>query len=98
MLSLFLLGSAEERLGLKMRVHGYEVTGANADTITTEVNRVLEGVHSMMQNPQFANTQRHLRLQFEAEATRREQKQVWHDLERSTVFESATELGPVMEE
>jgi putative Mg2+ transporter-C (MgtC) family protein len=98
LLCLFLLGHAEEAFGLKLRVHAYEVTGPSADEITAEVNRILEGVHAMMDDVQVATTKQHVRLQFTMEGTRRGQAQILHALEQSSVFESATELGPVYTE
>jgi putative Mg2+ transporter-C (MgtC) family protein len=95
LLCLFLLGRAEERFGLKTTVCGYEVAGPSADEITAEVNRILESVHSMMQNVQVATTRQHVRVQFELEGTRKAQVQVLHGLKQSPVFESATPLGPV---
>jgi hypothetical protein len=80
---------------LKAAVHGYEVVGRSADEITREINRVLECVHGMTDNLQVAATPQHVRVQFELEATRSQQDQVLHGLKQSSVFESATPLGPV---
>jgi putative Mg2+ transporter-C (MgtC) family protein len=95
---LFLLGRAEERFGLKAAVHGYEVAGRSADEITLEINRVLECVHGMTDNLQIAATPQHVRVQFELEASRKQQKQVLDLLKQSPVFDSATWLGPVSTE
>ena len=95
LLCLFLLGRAEERFGLKTAVCGYEVAGRSADEITSEINRILESVHAMMQNVQVALTSQHVRVQFELEGTRKHQDQVLQGLKKSPVFESATSLGPV---
>lgn len=98
LLCLFLLGRAEEAFGLKLRVHAYEVTGHSADEITAEVNRILESVHAMMDDVQVATTKQHVRFQFAMEGTRQGQAQVLHALKQSSVFESATALGPVYTE
>src|SRR3984885_102926 len=95
LLCLFLLGYAEERFGLKAAVHAYEVAGRSADEVTLEINRVLECVHGMTDNLQVAATAQHVRVQFELEATRSQQDQVLRGLKQSSVFESATPLGPV---
>lgn len=95
---LFLLGNAEQRLNLKMSVHTYEVTGGSLDDIKAEVNRILEGVHAMMDNVLVAETRQHIRLQFDLEGTNQEQKQVLHALKQSTVLASVTPLGPVQPE
>jgi putative Mg2+ transporter-C (MgtC) family protein len=93
LICLFLLGSAEERLSLKLAVHTYEVTGASAEEISKEVNRILECVHSMTQNVVIAATPQHVRFQFDVEGTRKEQQQVFHGLKQSTVLASAVPLG-----
>lgn len=95
LLCLFLLGRAEERFGLKTTVCSYEVAGGNADEITSEINRILESVHAIMQNVQLATTAQHVRVQFELEGTRKHQEVVLQGLKQSPVFESAIPLGPV---
>jgi putative Mg2+ transporter-C (MgtC) family protein len=98
LLCLFLLGQAEERFGLKASIQGYEVAGRSADEITLEINRVLESVHGMTDNLQVAATPQHVRVQFELEASRKDQNKVLGLLKQSSVFESATCLGPVSAE
>jgi putative Mg2+ transporter-C (MgtC) family protein len=95
LLCLFLLGRVEDQLGLKTGIHAYEVAGSNVDEVTAEVNRVLESVHSMMQDTQIAATRQHIRVQFTLEATRKDQQQVLHGLKQSPIFLSVTALGPV---
>ena len=94
-LCLFLLGRAEEWFGLKATTHGYEVAGSSTEEVTSEINRILEGVHAMMQNMQVAPTRQHVRVQFEVQATRKDQDFVLRGLKQSSVFGSATRLGPV---
>jgi len=98
LLCLFLLGRGEERFGLKEAVYSYEVAGRSAQEITSEINRVLESVHAMMQNTQVATTQQHVRVQFDLEGTRKQQDQVLRGLQQSPVFESTTPLCPVHSE
>jgi putative Mg2+ transporter-C (MgtC) family protein len=95
LLCLFLLGRAEEQFGLKTAIRSYEVAGRTADEITLEINRVLESVHSMMQNVQVAVTTQHVRLQFDLQGTHRDQETVLSGLKQSPVFETAISLGPV---
>lgn len=95
LICLFLLGSVEERLSLKLAVHTYEVTGSSGEEISKEVNRVLEKVHAIAQSPQIAATRDHVRYQFDVEGTRKEHEQVLHGLKQSTVLASAVPLGPV---
>jgi hypothetical protein len=49
----------------------------------------------MTDNLRVANTLQHVRVQFELGATRKQQSQVLRLLKQSSVFESATGLGPV---
>jgi putative Mg2+ transporter-C (MgtC) family protein len=92
LLCLFLLGSAEDRLSLKLAVHTYEVTGPSAETISAEVNRILESVHAITQNVQIAATRAHVRFQFEVEGARKEQQKVFHGLQQSTVLQSTVQV------
>ncbi len=92
---LFLLGSLEGTLSLKLLVNGYEVTGADPDEITAEVNRILESNHSLMKNVQVARTQEHVRVQFELAGTYKEHERVLHGLEQSEVLKTVAALGPI---
>jgi putative Mg2+ transporter-C (MgtC) family protein len=98
LLCLFLLGHVEDWLSLKLTVHSYEVTGSTADEVTAEVNQILEGVHSVMQNVQVAPTRRHVRIQFDVAGTRKELQQISHGLKQSPILLSAVPLGPVLPE
>ena len=95
---LSLLGLFERFLNLKMMVHGYEVTGKNADDVQRQVNGVLETLHSMSMNVQVAPTPVHVRVRFECEGTRKKQAQVFKLLRESGAFESVAALGPVQAE
>lgn len=95
LLCLFLLGRLEEWSNVKIELHTYEVTGPTAEGITDEINRLLEPVHSIMQNVQVATTKQHVRLQFDLEGRRREHEQVLQALKHSSVFEKAVTLGRV---
>jgi hypothetical protein len=52
----------------------------------------------MPENLQVAPTPQHVRVQFELEASRKNQRQVLQLLKQSSVFESATWLGAVSTE
>lgn len=95
---LSLLGLIERFLNLKVMIHCYEVTGSSAEQLTTEVNGVLEPIHSVMQNVHLAPTPRHMRMRFEFEGTRRMQAKVLTMLRASGGFESVAALGPVQAE
>jgi putative Mg2+ transporter-C (MgtC) family protein len=92
---LFVLGRTEQRLGLKLSTHIYEVAGPSSADITAEVNRLMEPLHGMMENPQVAATKQHVRLQFEFLGTSKAHDQLLHAFQRSPVLESAISLGPV---
>ncbi len=95
---LFLLGNAERRFNLKLVINSYEVTGSNADDLRVEVNGALESIHAMMENVQVAETREHVRLKFELEGTRQEQKKALQALNQSSLLESVVPLGPVQTE
>lgn len=98
LLTLFLLGHMEETFNLKLLMTSYEVTGANVEDISNEVNRILESHHRLMQNVQSGNTGQHVRLQFDVEGCSREQKELLRQLKGSTVLGSASSLGRVERE
>ncbi len=98
LISLFLLGHFEETFNLKLLLTSYEVTGAGIEEISSEVNRVLESHHRLMQNPASGSTGKHIRLQFDVEGCSREQKELLRQLQASTVLESAASLGRVERE
>jgi putative Mg2+ transporter-C (MgtC) family protein len=95
LVALFTLGHLELTFNLKTLLTSYEVTGANVEEITQEVNRILEREHRMMQNVESGSTSQHVRLQFDVSGCDREQKQLLRDLKASSVLGSATSLGPV---
>lgn len=95
---LVLLGLTERYLNLKMMIYAYEVTGATADQLISQLNGILEPLHSLMQGVQVAPTPRHVRLHFELEGTRKKQAMVLKFLRESGAFESVVSLGPVQAE
>src|SRR5215469_8320001 len=48
--SLFFLGYAEENFNVKLSLSSYEVTGASLESVSQEVNRILEAHRRMMLN------------------------------------------------
>jgi putative Mg2+ transporter-C (MgtC) family protein len=98
LLTLFFLGQVEETLNLKLLLSSYEVTGASEKEITNEVNRILEPHHRLMQNMSTGDTGQHIRLQFDVEGCRSDQKELFRQLKASSVLGSATSLGRVERE
>jgi putative Mg2+ transporter-C (MgtC) family protein len=96
--SLFFLGYAEQNFNVKLLLTSYEVTGASVDEISQEVNRILETHHRMMQNVLTGNTGHHVRLQFDVEGSSSQQKDLFRELQGSTVLQSAVSLGRVEHE
>jgi putative Mg2+ transporter-C (MgtC) family protein len=95
---LFTLGHLEETFNLKLLLTSYEVTGANVEEVSTEVNRILERDHRMMENVETANAGEHVRVQFDVEGCNREQKNLLGRLQESRVFGSVHRLGLVERE
>jgi putative Mg2+ transporter-C (MgtC) family protein len=98
LLCLFLLGNAEGVLNIKLQLHGYEVTGQNREDMAAEINHVLEIVHAIALDIQIAPTRQHVRMQFDVEATRRDQIKVLTGLRASSLLEKVTPLGQVQPE
>lgn len=98
LLALFFLGHAEETFNLKLLMTSYEVTGPSIEEISQEVTRILESHHRLMLNVVTGNTGRHIRLQFDVEGCKREQKELLQKLKGSTVLGSAVALGQVERE
>ncbi len=93
--ALLLLGGLERVMNLKRMIHAYEVSGREAEQITAELNAVLEPGHMFPSNLQLAPTPQHVRVRFECEGTRRQQKLVHEMLLKSGKFETVTALGAV---
>ncbi len=95
LLALFALGHMEETFNIKVLLSSYEVTGASVDEISIEVNRILESYHRLMKNVCSGSTGDHVRLQFDVDGCKREQKELLQQLKASRVLLSATSLGRV---
>src|SRR5579872_3378334 len=98
LLTLFVLGYIEEAFNIKLLISSYEVTGANLDEVSHEVNRILESHHRLMQNVLTGETTSHIRLQFDVEGCAGEQRELFRQLKTSTVFSNAVSLGRVERE
>jgi uncharacterized membrane protein YhiD involved in acid resistance len=96
--ALFTLGHLEETFNLKLLLSSYEVTGANLDAITHEVNRILESQRRLMLNAVSGDTGQHVRLQFDVEGCSRDQKELFRQMKASSVLTGAVSLGRVERE
>jgi putative Mg2+ transporter-C (MgtC) family protein len=98
LITLYLVGQIEETLNLKLLTSSYEVTGGTVEEISSEINRILESHHRLMQNVSSASTQQHVRVQFDVEGCRRDQNELFRQLKASSIFGSVTSLGRVERE
>jgi putative Mg2+ transporter-C (MgtC) family protein len=98
LLALAVLGKLEQRFALKSMLVTYEVTGASAEGVLVEANRVLDEVHSTMLNVRVAGTPGHTRVVFNVDGPHEDQEQVNILLHQSTVFSSVASLGAVEHE
>jgi len=95
LLVLFTLGRLEQIFNLKLLLVGYEVTGREETEVVREVNHILEPEHRVMENTIVAVTHTHTRVQFTVEGTNVEQRGLLDRLQKSKLFGSVTQLGPV---
>jgi len=72
LLSLELLGRFEQRFNLKPALMRYEVLGPAADTIITDVNRLLEADHIAMENVEISTAEGLYRVRFGLTGSRSE--------------------------
>ena len=98
LLALAVLGKLEQRFAMKSMLVTYEVTGASAEGVLVEANRVLDEVQSTMQNVRVAGAPGHTRVLFNVDGPREDQEQVNLLLHQSTVFSSVASLGAVEHE
>jgi len=98
LIALFTLGHLEETFNLKLLMSSYEVSGSSLEEVTTEVTRILEERHRLMQNVLSGNTGTHVRMQFDVEGCNREQKEFLRQLRASSVLRGAVSLGHVERE
>jgi putative Mg2+ transporter-C (MgtC) family protein len=95
---LALLGRLERRFGMKSMLVTYEVTGANAESILIEANRVLDEAHSTMQNVRVAGAAGHVRVMFAVDGPHEDQDEINILLHQSTVFSTVGSLGAIEHE
>ncbi len=93
LVSLHLLGWAEERFSLKPLLMTYEVAGANAEELVGAVNQALEEEHKIMQTVQVGRSNSHYRVQFTVDATQKEHDTLLQRLRKLSVARSVECLG-----
>jgi putative Mg2+ transporter-C (MgtC) family protein len=97
LIALALLGRLEGRF-VKSMLITYEVTGANAESVLIEGNRILDEAHSTMQNVRVAGTARHVRVLFSVDGPQEDQDEIKILLHQSSVFSTVSSLGAVEHE
>lgn len=98
LIALALLGRLERKFALKSMLVTYEVTGSNAEGVLIEANRVLDQVHSTMQNVRVAGSTGHTRVLFSVDGPHEDQDEINVLLHQSSVFSSVSSLGAVEHE
>jgi hypothetical protein len=83
---------------LKSVLMTYEVTGANAETVLIEGNRILDEAHTTMQNVRVGGTAGHVRVLFSVDGPREDQDEIKILLHQSSVFSTVSSLGAVEHE
>ena len=95
LIALALLGWLEFKLSLKSMLVTYEVTGATAEDVLTEANRVLDQMQSSMQNVRVAGVAGHVRVLFSVDGPSEDQDEINIRLHESTTFSSVSSLGAI---
>jgi putative Mg2+ transporter-C (MgtC) family protein len=88
-LALNLLGWFETRFNLKPLVLAYEVVGAQADAVLSDVNQILHDERRMMQTVHIGRTNGDFRVHFTVDATRREHKDLFERIRHVPSAKSA---------
>lgn len=98
LLVLYTLGRIEDTFNLKVLNFAYEAAGKTSEDVITEINRLLETEHRMMDNIRIAQTPQHFRVQFTVDGTFGESSRLMAGLRDSKVIESVYYGGPVEHE
>ena len=98
LIALALLGKLERKFGMRSMLVTYEVTGASAETVLIEANRVLDQARATMQNVRVAGSAGHVRVLFNVDGSHDEQEQVNVLLHQSTLFTTVGSLGAIEHE
>jgi putative Mg2+ transporter-C (MgtC) family protein len=98
LVALALLGKLEQRFAMKSVQVTYEVTGASAESVLMEANRVLDETRNTMQNVRVAGSPGYIRILFSVDGPKEDQDEINLLLHQSTVFSSVGSLGTVEHE
>jgi len=98
LLALAVLGKLERRFAMHSTSVTYEVTGAGAEAILVEANRMLDEARATMQNVRVAGQPGHVRVMFTVDGPPEDQQQINLLLHQSTVFSTVGSLGSIEHE
>ncbi len=90
LLGLEVLGRIESNFSIKPILMSYEVIGADAEKLFSDVNTVMEEEHQMMQTVEMGGMDGRHRVVFTVDATRRQHKSLMAKLEKCVNLTSAT--------
>jgi putative Mg2+ transporter-C (MgtC) family protein len=93
LIALAALGRLERRFSLKSQRMTYEVTGENAETVISELNRVLDAEKVAMQNVHVVRVDGGSRVQFSVDGNREEFEHLTIMLHRSSVLRTVSSMG-----
>ncbi|HET7205372.1 MAG TPA: MgtC/SapB family protein [Terriglobales bacterium] len=93
LMALLVLGRLERSFSLKSLVMSYEVTGASAETVIAELNRILDAEKQTLQNVRTAKVDGLSRVVFSVDAPRNEHEELSILLHQSSVFSTVASLG-----
>jgi putative Mg2+ transporter-C (MgtC) family protein len=98
LIALALLGRLEYKSSLKSMLVTYEVTGATAEDVLREANRVLDQMQSSMQNVRVAGVAGHVRVLFSVDGPSEDQDEINIRLHQATTFSTVSSLGAIEHE
>jgi putative Mg2+ transporter-C (MgtC) family protein len=93
LVALAVLGNLEGRFGLKTSITTFEVTGANAEAMLRDVNRILEGERLTMHSVHLASMDGQTRLTFSVDCVREQRSDLSLRLHESNVFATVAIVG-----
>lgn len=98
LIALYALGRAEAQFALKSTTTSYEVTGASAEDIISELNRILDEERKTMQDVRVNAGGGLARVQFNVEGSQHEHDRLGMRLRESSQLYSVTSLGAIERE
>jgi putative Mg2+ transporter-C (MgtC) family protein len=98
LIALAVLGRLETKFAMKSVLMTYEVTGADAEGVLIESNRILDRAQRTMQNVRIAGAAGHVRVLFSVDGPHEDQEEINILLHQSNTFSSVGSLGAIEHE